>query len=283
MIDVVVNDKEKYTGAEHWNELSEKKLLKAAKILFTENNEDEMYAKLVCAIFGFSGWFFFRLARTSYQGFVASEVINKLLPEIKWITEKNQLTKQLLPRVAVRSGIDRTVFYAPSSNFENLKMEEFADAEFCFAEYNKEKDINWLWRMMACLYRKGDKTLIVTEGDARYKYNMNGNEHREKLLKQLPKNYAWAFCLWYSGCRAKLIEDFEFVFDAKAEAEAKAENKTQANTATSWVDLIHGMAGEKLGDIDKVKNRLVREVFYELQRLKIQDEELKNKYPELYK
>jgi hypothetical protein len=283
MIAVNINNQpSRYKGAENWNELNAKALLRVAKIIFSGAKEDIAKPMFVYAVFGFGNWFFYKLARFFGTGFIQSEIANKLLPEVEWITAKNTLTKQIIDKVSVREVVWDETFYGPSSGFENLKMNEFCDAEFCMTEYQNTKEEIWLWRMMATLYRKGDKCLIVNEGDARYKYNQNQNEERVRVLKKLPIEYAYAVYLWYNGCRAKLVEEYGFLFAARTEQQQE-EPATLENNAGQWVDLMHSLGGAELGNIDEVGERKVRQIFFELRRRHDAFEEMKAKNPDLYK
>ncbi|OBQ56110.1 hypothetical protein JJL45_05145 [Tamlana sp. s12] len=96
-------------------------------------------------------------------------------------------------------------YYGPSNAFKNITFGEYIDGLNFFFEYEKTKDTELLYLLMAVFYRKTKpfhfirKTLPNYNGDRRIRYNDTFLEKRAKKLKVLPEGYVYGFYLFFSS------------------------------------------------------------------------------------
>ncbi|MFB9055079.1 hypothetical protein ACFFVB_18505 [Formosa undariae] len=96
-------------------------------------------------------------------------------------------------------------FYGPSDAFKNVTEGEYSDALNFFMEFNKTKEPELLYFLMAVFYRKKrafhwlKKRLPNYNGDVRERYNEHKIEDRVKEIKLLPDGYAYGFYLLFAS------------------------------------------------------------------------------------
>lgn len=263
MTEIVISDKRTYLLPGIWNELTPEQLLANAEniLLYStlETPADKYFLKTKIA---------FTLCGLRFEeatDFLVNEIQHKLLPGIEWLFLDNQLTLQLFPKVRIRKGFLLHLLCGPSSNFNNLTFEEFDDAEFFFARLTTgeaQEQMKALNMLCAILYRQpGDQT----KGDTRIPYSPHDNQTRETWFAACDIRIKLCIMLWYIGCRTQLTTDFAPLF----------ESKTNKGGATTWTEIAHSIAGPVLGDIDKVFQRNVRQIFVEMLRLYSEAEDIK--------
>ena len=244
-----------------WNELSPEQLLLLAQWLVDYSKQEPAIAAQIKTevaqnISGFKKEAF----ENKDAEFFISEVLNKLLPEVEFLFTGNTLTKNLFPIIRIRKYFIMWRLHGPKDNFENLTFSEFEDAEFWLEQFqqlkeDKEKD-HALNMLCSVLYREyGDN-----KGDERIPYDALDNELRAKKFEHCDWKQKLCILLFYIGCRNSLVADFKILF----------EGKTEGRSDLTWADFAHSLAGPVLGDIDKVSKRMVRQVFYEMRRLKLE-------------
>ncbi len=194
--------------------------------------------------------------------YAATEVAHKLLPHLQYL-KHNQLTKQLLPIIRVRKGFRLKRYHGPAENFSNLTMAEFEDCEYLIdvirtAESDTDKD-DALNLLCATLYREYDKS----PADERIAYVAAATKARAQFIAHADVTEKLCILLWYIGCRNSLVADYPMLFDGKG----------SDTSGLSWADFAHSLAGPVLGNIDQVYARPVRQVFFELRRIKLLSEE----------
>lgn len=96
-------------------------------------------------------------------------------------------------------------YYGPSDGFENIQFGEYIDALHLFTEFNETMDVEYLYQLMATLYRKpksifrkgiGNEEL---NGDARSDYNRHGVADRAKKFKHLYFGKVYGFYLLFAS------------------------------------------------------------------------------------
>lgn len=255
MITVYLNDKGVSRLPESFNELTPEQLLAIAP--FVGKAEYTEAEKLnVCFLLMQTNLMLTTketLKKNAYE-FFADELRTKVLPLVPFLFAENKLTAQLLPVVSV-GRILKKKFYGPSSQFNNLTLEEFSDAEDCLSHFEQTLDPIWISRFFAVLYRPGHPSHETLRGDARNVYNIHLNDKYGSQLMKLSEHHRAAILLWYQGCRAEVVSDYAFLFlkDKKDEA-----------AQSSWVDVIHGMAGTKFGDIKATGRTLLKVILTEM-------------------
>lgn len=221
-----------FSVPESWNELDGKQLLQVAHCLFGGFTGDELRLRLLVILMGLPYELLVRLAPEIIQ--------EQLYPLMDWmISGECELTKQLLPRIAS--------FVGPEECLYNLRMIEFAQAESELASWYQEKDINNLWRFVACLYRP--KRWLAVSKDKRTPFNQDKIEIHAQRLQKLPVKYAYAVLLWYRGCMNFLKKCYPEVFNPGDTTSDEGE----AQSAPMF-RLMRAIAKEAIyGDFDKVE------------------------------
>jgi len=101
-------------------------------------------------------------------------------------------------------------FYGPTDEFQNVKFGEYVDALHYFTEYNETKDTEYLYLLMATLYRKGNNyKLAMKKPDVRVFYEESEVLHKIKYFKKLDFGQVYGFYLLFASfqkymCSAKI-------------------------------------------------------------------------------
>lgn len=260
MTTVYYNDHSVHTLPDNFDELTAAQLCAVAPFLLkAEVTEAE---RTVIALLLLQTNTVFSVSASKKPGgydYLADELRVKLVPGLAWLFGKNTFTKQLMPKLRIPnaklSWIKHT-FYGLESNFDNITLEEYADAEFCLSEYARTSSELWLHRFLAVLYRPGSEKQKLKTGDARKPYNIHENDMYGRHLSRLSENEKCAILYWYYGCRNVLTEDYSFLFSK--------ENQGKAEQGAGWVDVIHGMAGTKFGNIHETGKTLLKVILTEM-------------------
>jgi len=142
-----------------------------------------------------------------------------------FLTENSTLTNNLLPiiRVALKK------YYGPSNSLFNITFGEYLTAENYFIRYNKTKDIIFLDKLIATLYRPKKKAIKVDEnykGDLREEFNDFLIDRRSKTIAKLPFYKKHAIYIFYSGSVNALTERFPLVFEGGTSKTTPKRNQT---------------------------------------------------------
>lgn len=95
-------------------------------------------------------------------------------------------------------------YYGPSDQFRNVSFGEYTDAVNLFSEYEKTKDDECLYLLMAIFYRKKRKfhrlrNLFKYKADVREAYNEDTIEARAKIFKNQPIGLVYGFYLFMAS------------------------------------------------------------------------------------
>lgn len=259
MIDLTLhNGKKSRTVAlpETWNELNKKQLLLVTKALFS--GKPEMEVRTMIAVI---------LADMSVAELrqCTPEIMYKfLIPLGGFIAANCNLTKQLIPTIANRYGQD---YYAPSSEFDNLRLGEYDAAEkelyLWLASTQKEEaaedDYSQLWRFVATLYRPAAPEQ-KQQDDRRTPYDQSAVQHHAHKLRKICKiETALAIMLWYKGCRGYLAELYNELFASEKRSDEEAAYPDN-------FPLMRMIAKEGIyGDFDKVEQLYLHTALRELE------------------
>lgn len=88
-------------------------------------------------------------------------------------------------------------YYGPSDDFANLQFGEYIDALHLFSEYHATGDDEYLYRLMATLYRP--IVLIPKKGQRRKEYFENDVERRAKVFRKLYFGQVYGFYLLFAS------------------------------------------------------------------------------------
>lgn len=227
--------------AESYNELNGKQLVGIARIFIRETDAGVMLLTALRVLLDKSLFWF---------ALISSDAKARMLQYISWVFEKNTLTSQVLP---VYRG-----FVGPKKEFDNLTLSEFHHSEMYYSEYVADKQEEALNNLVAVLYRPakpGYNYRLDSQGDARRAFNPNEVEYYANVVATWPAEVKHAILFFYDGCRQKLLEDYEEVF----------QGDSGEGSDTGMFGIIRGIAdGGKYGDIDKVEGLNIHTALLEL-------------------
>lgn len=260
MTELIINNRHRHYGPDCWDELTAQQLLAIAPLLCKNKLTLAERTSIALTLFNIGNRYYTvksSLTPNGYEYF-ANEVYDNLLPAINFLFTKNTLTRQLLPVVQIpgKYFFTRIKLYGPQTNFANLTISEFSDAEFCLEQYNQTKDPLWQNRFLACLYRPACYVPHQPE-NIREPYNFFRVDEWLPLCNRISDSAKCAITVWYMGCRQQLADDFGFLFHQS--------KKEAAEGGSTLADIIHGMAGGKFGTYDQTAAQYVRIIFHELQ------------------
>jgi hypothetical protein len=172
-----------------------------------------------------------------------------------WVFEKQDLTKQLLPKIRV--GWFSSVF-GPGDRLNDIDIEEFSFAFAAYGSYmrtQKDEDLN---NLVAVLYRPASDDFHKT-GDIREPFVVKKIAARARKISAVPYQYKQAVLLYFIGCMELLRKRYKHVFSgAKKEGEA---------SGAPFYDTVMGMAGDIFGDLDKTNRTNVHLFLKRLDKL----------------
>ena len=250
--------------AESWDEITTKQYLKIVKLLHAGILDPNLASdKALYILSGIPLLFFF---------LIPVEIRQRMHEHCAWIFTQKNLSKQLLPSYKK--------FFGPASEFDNLTMNEHHAAEMAYYGLKQEIHIDYLNELIAILYRPGKKDYdrkLNPDGDERIAFNPNETEWIKKKIKKWPLNIKRAILMWYDGCRQQLEEMYQPAFNA-------AEGGNAKDYYDGMYGMMRGIAEKKTyGDFKDVGNMNVHLAYKEILETKFEEEDLKNRYPELYK
>jgi hypothetical protein len=140
-------------------------------------------------------------------------------------------------RYAKIGGIKRFLkrYAGPNSDLDNIRFDEFRDAERCVNAFLDTGDVLMLNTFIAVLYRPVNKGL-------RELYDKLTVDERAAKLSRVPHKIKMALLLQYIAMRGVVILSFPTIFTRSREAE---------NTTSDWGEIINMMA-----DTVAVKQRI---------------------------
>lgn len=237
-----------------WNELSKVQLLHLAPLVLSSKASIEVLREIAVH--------FLDLPSNLYKEMNLSQldpIAKSFLPF--WKT--NNLTVQLLP--VVRSSPFQKLI-GPAAGLQNTSAAEWAFADTylnSFLKTQNEKDLNML---IACLYRPAG-TKIKTD-DAREDFDLTKIEKNMLLTARFSFEVKLAIAVFFIGCRNQIIQKFKPVFSG---TNAKKADKS------GWLGFFYDLAGPKTGTYHQVSTYNIYELMGILQKLIMDDEELKRK------
>lgn len=229
--------------AEEWNELTGKQLLQLARIRHSQLPYTDQLLRSLQIVSNKNILSYF---------LIPADARMCMLEHVKWVMEENTLTSQLIPKYR---GL-----YGPDSNFENLRMHEFNQAEMAYYELVTDKDEDCLNQLIAVLYREPRKDYDHNrnaDGDHRIPYLYGDISWYKKKIAKWPQNVKHAILLWYDGCRQQLVEHYPLVYPEKS-------SSSSGNMGEGLFGMIHSVAGDKYGTFDEVENSFVHKILMAL-------------------
>jgi hypothetical protein len=206
-----------------WNELSKKQLLRVADFLDQRLTEFDFKVKM---FFVLSGWklneYGVKIGR-KYHNIVAWQFVELskkaafLLTETETKDERitfiqSKLTCNCVPEFRCRFRR----YYGPADRLYNLTFGEYIVADNYYTRYLETRNVEFLDKLMATLYRRKDKEYdpesSLYRGDKREPFNSHTVEARAKKLSRMDINLKLAVMLLFQGCKNHLSNVFREVF-----------------------------------------------------------------------
>jgi hypothetical protein len=163
---------------------------------------------------------------------------------LKFLFEECKLTKNHVPFIC--SYFQK--LYSPGDDFSKIEGEEFSYADSQFIRYKQTKNVAFLDRLIAILYRKKDKNYNPEDSgssdDLRESFNPKSIESRIKIVRKIPLHKKLAILLWYEGSRNLLPVRYPNIFTD--------EKQSDANNF-GWVGVLLASSGGKFGSYNETK------------------------------
>lgn len=258
----VIYRKRHVSFASGWDELSQRQFIRVIKLLHKKIKNEWFAADAMLRILSNRGFFSFFL--------LPADLRWRCYEHMKWCFEKQNATKQLIPRYRR--------FYGPASNFENLLLCEFHHTEIAYQDYilSKGTDIDALDRLIAVLYRlpktkKAYDRRRDPDGDIRIKFNANEIAWNQRRVKYFPVAVKQAIFTWYDACRQQLFKDYREAFTGKTKRDSYA---------AGLYEMMRSISGGKYGTLKDVEQLYVHTAFLEIVASKREEKEMEKRIKE---
>lgn len=186
----------------------------------------------------------------------------------KKVSIDSHLTINLVPKFKV-NGI---TYYGPSSKLFNITLSEFIHAETNLSRYVKTKEIQYLDKLIAILYRpqdhKYDPDSPQFNGDRRAPFNDHRIDDRAKKISKLTHNLKICIFLFYTGCQWWYQQQFPHVFSS---------NGKKPGNNLGFLNLVDSLTAGDVTKLDEVRGSLLMDVMVHMERAAIELEEMKEK------
>ncbi|MDN3688696.1 hypothetical protein [Cyclobacterium jeungdonense] len=236
-------NKTTYPLPSRWDELTADQVIKTAW-LSSQRLDRIKLAKLLFIVLTRSlpwhkrlriQWFYFFQANTLERG--------DLVFLTRSFAEFTQFTAQKLEKIWGKSVLKPT-FYGPTSAMANCTLWEYVKAEQYFTRYLKDRDEEWLNKLIAVLYRprRRDYDPQVHE-DPRVPLLDTTIPFRARQIARLPLPVRIAILMWFDGCRIQIIRMFPFIFKKDETKNTDLMQKLGAKEKSgNWLDLMTGLS-----------------------------------------
>lgn len=232
-----------------FEEVTPRQAIKLAPLMFEGGDEDKCKAAAVKILAGL-GVFGFRM--------LATEVLIKAMPFTDWLFEHKPFTCQWLP--------EYKGYHGPAADFDNLRMKEFHLSEIYYRNLVSDgPDDESINNLVAVLYRpakKGYDKQRDPDGDIRVPFNHHELHYHARKIARWSDAVKHAIFLWYDGCRTALIDANPKVF------KEQSKNSFESSFDTGLYGMMRNLAGDRLGDVDKVEAMEVHQAMLELGLMK---------------
>lgn len=225
-----------------WNELTTPELELIAKALQDNGARQNLLLSLISGRAKRQG---IRLQRGWQQLLDLENATIDGLPLVDELLKENNRTINPYPILAS--------FYGPESNFGNLTVGEYEDAEVMSSLYHKEQNTKRLATIVAILWRPLNKKTRKRTAYA----GVGANS--KSFSRRVSNEKLHAIHLWYIGCRAQLVKTFPEVFSGGNG------NVDSEPDLTAFTRVIHAGAGVKNGTRAEVRALLLKEFLFDCQ------------------
>ena len=247
---------------ESWDEVSSRQYISIAGLLHREGlSKEAQLDRLLHILCG---------KRLVFYLMIPPETRMICFEHIAWVLTAKHPTKQMVP---VYDGL-----YGPEANFGNTEVAEFHHTEDAYEKIVADNDLSALDELTAILYREPKKEYDVKrnpDGDVRMPFNFGSMDWNLKRVGKWPMDIKWATLLWYDACRENLHETHKPAF---------AKGKKSRNYYDGLYPMIRALAETgRYGPFKEVEKLNIEIAMMDIVSSKLEEDELKRKYPDLYK
>ena len=185
----------KITIPQTWNDLTDRQLIKVAKILTTTKPGRIQVYKILCVLLG-CRWYTFKL-NAKLVVIMLDVPLSELQNHFQYIYKNIDRTKPL-----DNLKIKGKVYYAPMDRLINLTASEFAAADDLHNKYLETKDLEYLQYLMAVLYKEEKPQPFD-------KINLH---QLAAPFKKINPYKLIAIHFFFSGCKQNIVKRFPKAF-----------------------------------------------------------------------
>lgn len=183
-----------------------------------------------------------------------------------------RLESQLTVNLITSFKVAGTTYYGPSDKLFNINFSEFIHAETNLKRFNETKEIKYLDRLVAVLYRPQDKHYDPEspdyKGDRRAPFNDHRIDERAEQLRKLNHNIRMCIYLFYVGCQWWIQQQFPHVFSYKG---GDQDNKL------GFLGMVDALTGGDVTKTEEIRSSYLMDVMVHLERSAIEYEIMKEK------
>lgn len=163
-------------------------------------------------------------------------------------------------------------YYGPSSKLFNVTLSEFIHCENNMARYVRTKEMQYLDKVIAILYRPQDHRYDPDspqfKGDRRQPFNDHHIDARARRISKLNHNVKLSIFLFYQGCQWWYQQQFPRVFKKSS---AQPENNL------GFLNLVDALSGGDVTKIEQIRQSYLMDVMVHLERAAQEYEKLEEK------
>ncbi len=160
-------------------------------------------------------------------------------------------------------------YYGVDAELENMTISDYALLDMCIHEYIESKEIRYLYRLAAILYRpktirrKLKNAIAEKPIDTRCIINENRlNKRTQYFIDHLPQHLIDAIKFVYLSIQNSLKRDFPYVYKKANDNLSEAEIQNDYG----WAAVIIDMAGPKFGTIQQTSIQPLTDIMVVLNR-----------------
>lgn len=239
-----------FEGPGNYEEVDERLIMKLMQLAIMAQSKPYAYFLIVRLLYNLpdkiSFWLFDKDYIKRCEPAILDDDLEHCLEQGLALIKQTSWVFETLPKKWIISSVSNKVLrplFGPDDGLDSSSFKEFMFAEKYFEKFEQTKDIVWLQKMAAVLYRPGNKK---RDGDRRNGFDIGSVDSRAKEFKN--SMFLQYVHFNYKGVRALLANTFRYVFEA---SEKKAEN-TEAGG--SWLDVACALAGEHVNYIPEIEN-----------------------------
>lgn len=243
MHQIYISEKHNYTLPSRMDELTPAQLRKLMWVLSRPLKQIDK-AKLIVLVQSLSLPFWKRLRFQFFYFFTSSlEEKADILLCAESFGKFDQFTGQKIEKI----GGTFVQLYGPSAGLSNATFWEYVKAEKYFFNYVKTKDLDWLNKLVATLYRPKRKGYDrFTHDDIRIPLQDHALAYHIKIVEKTDLETKLAILKWFDSCRNALAKNFPMIFSsskAQLNSSNPVEMLSQPSTGGGWIQLMSELSG----------------------------------------